>query len=413
MERRTVLKGLAGAAAALAAPAVHAQPAPIRVGMLTVKTGPLASGGIQMENGLRIFLNDRGMRLAGRPVVLTVSDTGGVPAQARTKTQELVERERCQVLIGPLAAFEALAIDDYIRQAGVPIISSSAAAEDLTQRQPNPWFVRPVGTSAQCMHPFAEYAAKDLGYRRMSTIADDFAYGHEQCAGFQRSFEDNGGRIVQKLWPPLAVPDYGTYISQLKTNADGAFIGFAGSNGFRFVRQFNEYGLKGRLPLLGGMTAVDESILQQMGNDAIGIVSTNWYSAEIDNPANRRFVEQMRREHRQDPGYYSAGAHISGAVLEAALEAVDGRIEDKEAFMRALRTGRVEETVRGPIRFDQYGQSIGNVYIRRVERKDGRLVNSVIKVYPEVSQFWTYDPQEFLRNPVYSRNWPPARHLEN
>ena len=211
----------------------------------------------------------------------------------------------------------------------------------------------------------------------------------------------------------LAVPDYGTYISQIKTDVDGALIGFAGSNGFRFVRQFAEYGLKGRIPLLGGMTAVDESILQQMGDDAIGIVSTNWYSAEIDNPVNRRFVEQMRRVHRQDPGYYSAGAHISASVLEAALQAVDGRIEDKDAFMRALRTGRVEETARGPVRFDQYGQSIGTVYIRPVERKAGRLVNSVVRTYPEVSQFWTYDPQEFLRNPVYSRNWPPARNLEN
>jgi branched-chain amino acid transport system substrate-binding protein len=283
----------------------------------------------------------------------------------------------------------------------------------LTQRNPNPWFVRPIGTSAQCMHPFADYATTELKYRRVATIADDFAYGHEQCAGFQRVFEDEGGKVVQKLWPPLAVPDYGTYISQLKTNADAALAGFAGSNGFRFIRQFNEYGLGGRVPLLGGMTAVDESILQQMGNDAIGVVSTNWYSAEIDNPTNKRFVEQMRREHRQDPGYYSAGAHISASVLEAALQAVDGRVEDKEALMRALRTGRVEETARGPVRFDDYGQSVGTVYIRKVERKGGRLVNSVVKTYPEVSQFWTYDPREFLKNPVYSRNWPPARNLEN
>jgi branched-chain amino acid transport system substrate-binding protein len=411
IRRRAVLKG--AAAAALAAPAVHAQPAPIRLGLLTVKTGPLASGGIQMENGLRIFLKDRGDRLAGRPVELTVADTAGAPATARTKTQELVERNRCQVLIGPVAAFEALAIDDAIRQAAVPIISSSAAAEDLTQRNPNPWFVRPIGTSAQCMHPFANYAAKELKYRRVATIADDFAYGHEQCAGFQRVFEDEGGKVVQKLWPPLAVPDYGTYISQLKTDVDAALAGFAGSNGFRFIRQFNEYGLGGRVSLLGGMTAVDESILQQMGNDAIGVVSTNWYSAEIDNPTNKRFVEQMRREHRQDPGYYSAGAHISASVLEAALQAVDGRVEDKEALMRALRTGRVEETARGPVRFDEYGQSIGTVYIRKVERKGGRLVNSVVKTYPDVSQFWTYDPKEFLKNPVYSRNWPPARNLEN
>jgi len=92
---------------------------------------------------------------------------------------------------------------------------------------------------------------------------------------------------------------------------------------------------------------------------------------------------------------------------------VDGRIEDKQAFMNALRNARVEETVRGPVRFDQYGQPIGAVYIRKVERKGGGLVNMVSKTYPDVSQCWTYEPQEFLRNPVYSRSWPPARYPEN
>ncbi|MBW8267978.1 ABC transporter substrate-binding protein [Caldovatus aquaticus] len=412
--RRTLLRGFAATAAAgtLAAPAVHAQPAAVRIGFLTVKTGPLASGGIQMEQGLLLYLKERDMRLAGRPVELFTADTGGVPAQARTKTQELAERNRVHCIIGPLAAFEALAIDDYIRQVGLPTLSV-AAAEDMTQRNPNPWFVRATSTSAQCAHPMADYAAKELRWRRAAVIADDIAYGHEMLAGFQRVFEDNGGRIVQKLWPPLAVPDYGTYISQFKANLDGIFMGFAGSNGFRFVRQFHEYGLGGRIPLTGGMTAVDESLLQNMGNEALGIISACWYSAELDNPVNRRFVEMMRREHRVDPGFYAAATYTNGAVLEAALRAVDGRVEDKQAFMNALRTNRVEETCRGPVRFDQYGNVVGNVYIRRVERKGGRLVNTVIKTYADVSQFWTYDPQEFLRNPVYSRNWPPARHLEN
>jgi len=405
---------LAAGAGVLAAPAVRAQGgAPIRLGLLTVKSGPLASGGVQMENGLVLFLKERGNALLGRPVELTIADTGGAPAQARTKTQELVERNRVHAIIGPLAAFEALAIDDYIRQTQTPIIACSAAAEDLTQRSPNPWFVRPVGTSAQCTQPLADYAAKELKYKRIAMVADDFAYGHEQTAGFQRVFEDAGGRVVQKLWPPLSVPDYGTYISQIKTNTDAVFAGFAGSNGFRFIRQFNEYGLAGRLPLLGGMTTTDESILQNMGNEAVGAVTANWYSAEIDTPLNRRFVEQIRRDHKQDPGYYSAGTHVSATLLEHALRAVDGRIEDKPAFMAALRGAKVEDTVRGPIRFDEYGQSVGTVYVRRVERKGGRLVNAVVKTYPDVSQFWTYDPAEFLRQPVYGRNAPPARFLEN
>ena len=211
ISRRKFVKGAASAAlATVSAPAiVRAQGAgPIKIGLLTVKTGPLASGGIDMERALVMYLNERKNELGGRKVELLSTDTGGVPATARTKTQELIEKDNVNCIIGPLAAFEALAIDDYLRAREMPTLSV-AAAEDMTQRNPNPWFVRGTSTSAQCAHPMAEYAAKELNYKRMITIADDIAYGHEMCAGFQRVFEENGGKIVQKLFPPLTAPDYG------------------------------------------------------------------------------------------------------------------------------------------------------------------------------------------------------------
>jgi branched-chain amino acid transport system substrate-binding protein len=388
-----------------------AQSESVRLGLMTVKTGPLASGGIDMERGLTQFLKERSNTLAGRKVDLVVGDSAGVPAQARTKLQELVERDKIHVMIGPLAAAEALAADDYIRQQQLPTLSV-AAAEDLTQRNPNPWFVRGTSTSSQCSQPLADYCAKTLKYKRMATIADDIAYGHEMCAGFQRVFEDAGGKIVQKMFPPLTVPDYATYLAQLKTDVDGVFLGFAGSNGFRWYKQFNEYGMKGKINVVGGMTAFDEAVLRNMGDEALGIITACWYSAELDNPINRKFAPAFRSEWKYDPGFYAAATYVEGAVLQAALEAVKGKIEDKAAFIKALR-GIKTETARGPVAFDDYGNIVGNVYIRKIERKEGRLVNSVIYTYPNVSQFWTYDPKEFLKNPVYSRDWPPAKNLEN
>jgi branched-chain amino acid transport system substrate-binding protein len=401
-----------GAAAALGLPAIgFSQAGPIRLGLMTVKTGPLASGGIDMERALIQYLKERNYMMAGRKVELFVGDSGGVPAQARTKIQELVERDRIHIMIGPLAAAEALAADDYIRQAQL-LTLSVAAAEDLTQRKPNPWFTRGTSTSAQCAHPVADYAYKEMKLRRMATIADDFAYGHEMCAGFQRVFEESGGKIVQKLFPPLTVPDYGTYLAQLKTNIDGIFLGFAGANGFRFLRQFNEYGLLKKITPVGGMTALDEAVLRNMGDEALGIVTANWYSAEIENSINKRFAANFRIDWKYDPGFYAAATYTEAAVLEATLEAIKGRIEDKQAFMKAVRAVKVD-TCRGPVSFDPYGNVVGNVYIRKVERKDARLVNRVIKTYPNVSQFWTYKPAEFLKNPVYSRDYPPAKNLES
>ncbi len=382
---------------------------PIRLGLLTVKTGPLASGGIDMERGLMMYMAERGGMLAGRKVEVIVADTGGVPATARTKTQELVERNKVHVLTGPLAAFEALAIDDYIRSQKIPTLSV-AAAEDMTQRKQNPWFVRATSTSSQCAHVLADYCYKVLKYKRIIVVADDIAYGHEMNAGFQRVFEDLGGKIIQKIFPPLTAPDYGSFIAQLKTDADAVFLGFAGSNGFRFIRQFNEYGLKGKMAIVGGMTAIDESVLRNMGDEALGIITTCWYSAELGNPINAKFAPKYRKEFGYDPGFYAAATYVNGAVLEAALNAVKGNVANKEAFMAALRKTNTM-TARGPVTFDDYGNVVGSVYIRRVERTDGRLVNSVVQTYPNISQFWNYDPKQFLANPVYSRDWPPAKNL--
>ncbi|MBV9565974.1 MAG: ABC transporter substrate-binding protein [Bradyrhizobium sp.] len=412
ISRRQLVGGLTGAGiASIAAPRIlPAQISePIRVGLLAAKTGPLASGGIDMDLALTMFLKEHGGILAGRKVELIVADTAGVPATARTKAQELIEKEKVGCIIGPLAAFEALAIADYLTEKEVPTLGV-AAAEDMTQRHPSPWFVRLTSTSAQCTYPLAEYVTKELKFQKIVTVADDFAYGHEMCAGFQRAFEDYGGKIIQKIFTPLATPDYGSYVAQVKS-ADAIFLGTAGSNGFRFLRQFVEYGLKEKMAVIGGMTALDESVLRNMGDEALGIVTTSWYSAELDNPLNKAFAPAFRANFKYDPGYYAASTYLAGEVLEAALNATKGDVVDKKALMTAVR-GNNAQTIRGVIKFDEYGNVIGNVYIRRVAKIEGRLVNAVIKTYPDVTQFWTYDKTAFLQSPVYSRDYPPAKNLE-
>ena len=413
MNRRHVLKGALAAGVATSAlkvPAAVAQAGPIKVGFLTIKTGALASGGLQMEQGMLTFFKERNNMLAGRPVELQTADTGGNPAQARTKTQELVERFNVNVLIGPLAAFEALAIDDYIKSSKTPILTV-AGAEDMTQRKPNPWLVRPSSTSSQPSHPMGDYAAKDLKLKRAICIADDFAFGHENVAGFQRAFEDGGGKVVQKIFTPLNASDYGTYVSQFKT-ADCLYTGHAGSNGLKLIRQITEYGIKNKFTIVAGFTPIDESVLQQMAEDGLGCYSGCWYSAALDNPINKKFVATIQRDYKVDPGVYAAETYLCGEVLEHALKTVSGKIEDKDAFMKALREAKVPATICGPMSFDEFGNVVGNMYIRKVEKKDGKFVNTVVKTYPNVSQFWTYGKDEFLKNPVYSRDYPPAKNLE-
>jgi len=402
--RRNFLVGTAATAAFAGAPA-FAQPKPVKIGLLTVKTGPLAAGGIQMEQGLTCFLKDRNYLLAGRKVELVVGDTGGNPAGTKTKTQELVERDNVDMILGPLAAFELLAISDYAAQAKMPILSL-AAAEDMTQRKPNPFFVRASATSAQGMHPLADYAAKELKFKRVITLADDFAFGHEQMGGFQRVFEDAGGRIAKKLWPPLVTPDYTPYIVQI-SGADAIVQGFAGSNPVKFMKQYRDQGL--HLPVVAGSPAGDDALLKSFGDEAIGMISSNFYSNDVDTPSNKKLIDRMVREYGNIPGTYSAGLYINGMVAEAALEKTGGKTDNREEFIKALRSVSLTDTPRGPFSFDHFGNVVGNFYIRRCERKGDRLVNTTIKTYPKVSQFWTYDEKWFLSQPVYSRDYPPLK----
>jgi branched-chain amino acid transport system substrate-binding protein len=344
---------------------------------------------------------------------LIVADTAGLPAQTLTKARELIERDKVDVLIGPLAAGEALAVNDYINQAGVPTIIPAAAAEDLTQRKAGPWLVRVSGTSAQFAYPLADYAATELKYKRIATIADDLAYGHEVMGGFMRVFEESGGKVVQKLWSPFNAADYGTYIAQVKGDVDALLVGLAGQNGPKFLRQWSEFGFKGKIPLLGTLTTTDESLLRVMGDEAVGIISSGPYCSTIDNPVNKKFVDDVVKATGQIPGYYVSNPYTAGAAIEQALISLKGNIDDRTAFMKAVRAVKLESDPRGNFEFDQYGNAICDMRVFRVTKgADGKLRNEIIKTYPHVSQFWNYDPAQFLKNPVYSRDYPPAKNLE-
>jgi branched-chain amino acid transport system substrate-binding protein len=411
--RRTLLRGSAvlGGLALLGglAPALAQGTAePLRLGFLSVRSGPLAAGGKQMEEGLQLFLKERNNMLGGRKVELTILDTGGVPAQTRVKAQELVEKNKVHVIVGPLATFEALAIDDYIAQVKVPLITpNSAAQKDLAQLKQNDYVIHAVGTAAQPMHVLGDYAARKLGVKKVAAIADDFTYGHEGVAGFQAAFEDAGGKLLQKLWPPLNVGDYGSYISQLNAGADAVYAGFAGVNGLRFLKQAGEFGLK--KTVLGNPTATDEGILRNMGDEALGVYSASWYSAEIDTPENKRFVDAVMKEYKVQPGFYTVGTYVALMQLESAVGSIQGKVEDKAAFVRALHEVKLDKSPMGPIVLDEFGKPVLNIYIRKVERKNGKLVNSVVATYPAVTQFWPFDPKKFLAAPSYSREYPALK----
>ena len=415
MRRLLVLMvvGVAAVAVAVSGGIVMAgERAPIKIGFLTPLTGPLSANGKDMLNGMQQFLEEQNYKLAGREIKLLVEDDEAKPATGLTKSRALVEAQGANILIGPLSAAVGYAIVPYIDEKKIPTIYPIVSADDITQRKRSQYIVRTGWSSSQPSHPFGKWVYDNLKYKKIAMIGYDFAFGWEVAAGFQRTFEESGGQIVQKLWPPQGNADYGPYLAQLKRDVDAIYCVFSGADALRFVKQYADAGLKARLPLVSGGTVTDEHVLRTMGDEALGIVSALHYSAALDNSANKKFPQAYEAKQKQVPSYYSEGSYVAGTALKAALEATGGDIEDTAKFLAALRKVELSDAARGPIRFDEYGNPIQNVYVRKVEKVGGRLQNTVIHTFPNVSQFWTYKPEDFLKQPVYDRNNPPCKNCQ-
>jgi branched-chain amino acid transport system substrate-binding protein len=407
--RLLALAALVAAAVAVAAGPSMAQKGPIKIGMLVPQSGPLAANGKDMINGFEMFFEENGYRLAGREIKFIVEDDEGKPATGLTKIRGLVEGQGVHLVTGPLSAGVGYAVAPYIHGRKVPAIFPIVDGDDLTQRKRSPYIVRVGWAGSQPSHPFGKWVYDNLKYKRVAVIAYDFAFGWEVVAGFQRTFEEAGGQVVQKLWPPLGTADFAPYISQLKRDVDAIYAQFSGADALRFGKQFAEAGLKERLPLIGGGTFVDEHVLRVQGDEVLGVITALHYSAALQTPANKKFAAAYEAKYKQIPSYYSEGTYVAGVALKAALEATGGDIENVDKFLAALRRVDLSESPRGPMRFDDYGNPIMNIYVRKVERVNGRLQNTVIHTFPMVSQFWTYKPEEFLKHPVYSRDYPPCK----
>jgi branched-chain amino acid transport system substrate-binding protein len=403
----TVLAVLVLAAGTLPA---GAQKGPIKIGVIAPMTGGAAQAGKDMTNGLQMWLDENGNQMAGRKVEVIIEDSQGQPNVALTKLQKLVERDKVNVLVGELFAHIGYAMAPKVDEYRIPMLYPVIAADDLTQRKPAKWVVRTGWASSQPSHPFGEYAAKTLGYKKIVAIGIDYAFGWEVIGGFQKTFEENGGQIIQKLWAPLGTTDFAPYLSQIKRDADAVFALMVAQSSLRFPKQYQDAGLKGKFPLIGGGTTFDEFVLPSLGDEAIGGMTPLQYSAALDTPVNKKFVAEYRKKYGKVPSYFSETSYTSTRWIAEAAKVVGGDVENREKFLEALRKVEIPDSPRGPVKLDAHGNPIQNIYIRKVEKKDGELWNTVVHTYPAVSQFWKYNPEEFLKQPVYDRNFPPCKH---
>ncbi|MEE8434575.1 MAG: ABC transporter substrate-binding protein, partial [bacterium] len=250
----------------------------LRIGFLTPLTGFFAQVGKDMLNGFQMYLDEQGGTLAGAKIKFIVEDNLGKAGVSVRKATKLIRRDRVHMFIGGLLASTGYALAPVSTRHKVIYIAPISAADDLTQRQKKkyPFFIRTGWTSSQPSHPFGKWACEQ-GYKRIATIGADYAFGHEVIGGFQKSFEDCGGKIVQKIWPKIGTIDFGPFIPLIKRDVDAVFTLMVGGMSLALPKQFKAAGLT--MPLLGGGTSADEFILPSMGDEAIGYVTSLQYSA--------------------------------------------------------------------------------------------------------------------------------------
>ena len=411
--QKILFAGCLGVGVAAAAPAGAEE---LRIGYIAPVTGIFAQVGKDMVDGFQLYLAEHNNKLGGMDVKFIVEDDQGKPDAGVTKAKKLILQDKVHMFIGGLLASTGYAVAPVSTAEKTLYISSVSSADDLTQRQLGkyPYFLRTSWTSSQPHHALGQWAC-DQGYKKAVVIAADYAFGYETVGGFQKAFEDCGGKVIQKIWPPLGTKDFGPYIPTIKADTDIIFTTMVGPMALQFPKQLRAAG--NSKPILGSGVSYDEFVLPFMGNEVIGDVSALHYSAAIDTPGNQTFVKAYRSKYGKVPGYYSENNYSTAMWIDQAIQRAGGKYPGPEQFIKIMQSIKLDAP-RGPIELDENRNPVENVYIKKVEKKKmfgndkDELWNTVIKTYPHVSQFWTYGKEKFLAQPVYDRDFPPCKYCE-
>lgn len=385
---------------------------PLRIGVVVPLTGGLAAPGTDMKDGFDLFWENNPTEIAGRTIEYRVEDTGGVPETALQLVDELVQNYGAEIIVGPLLANVTLAMADRLKDnPDVIFMVPVGSADDLTQRirDDYPNFIRAGGwTSSQPTHVLGDWAAKQ-GYETAATICTDYAFGHENCGGFVQIFTEQGGVVdpANQLWNPLGAQDFATYVTQLQGAGTDMVFGLqVGGSAGDFLSSWSDFGLKDQIPLIAGEVLTDVSNIRNLDPSIVeGIISSGHWAEGRDAPETQELVELTLEATDKIPSYYLAATWTAAQYIAAGVEETGGDTSDKQALLDVMR-GLELETPFGPSRIDDYGNPIYDIYIREVQvRDDGRVWNVPIETYEDIDQFWPYEPEEYLQQPIYSREF--------
>lgn len=378
MNKRTALRRLAAAGLALGLPLAWHAPAlaqgkPFKIGFILPMTGQSASTGRQIEAAAKLYMAQHGATVAGRKVELVFKDDGGVADQTRRIAQELVVNDKVDVLAGFGLTPLALATAPIATQSKTPMVVTAAATSMITEQ--SPYIVRTSFTLPQVSVSIAEWAAKNK-IRKVVTLVTDYGPGIDAEKFFKSQFQLNGGQIVAEIRSPLRSPDFAPFLQKVRdASPDALFVFLPSGQGAAFMKQFAERGLdKSGIKLIATGDVTDDDQLNDMGDVALGVVNSHHYSAAHPSPLNKKFVADFQAANKFRPNFMAVAGYDGMRVIYEAVKATKGQ-GGGDALLAAMK-GQVFESPRGQVMIDaQTRDIVQDVYIRRVERKDGQLWN--------------------------------------
>jgi branched-chain amino acid transport system substrate-binding protein len=350
----------------------------IKVGVIAEFSGPFAAYGEQIEAGMKAYMKQHGDTVAGKKIELITRDTKGpAPDVAKRFAQELITRDKVQFLAGFGLTPNAMAVAPVVSEAKVPMIISNAATSAITTR--SPYIARVSMTIPQVSAPMAEWALKN-GVKQVYTVVADYGPGIDAETQFTKSFKAGGGEVVGSLRTPLQNPDFSAAIQRVKDAKPQAVFVFlpAGEQGIAFVKSFNERGLaQAGIKLIATGDITDDHVLDAMGDPTLGLITAFHYSAAHDSPENAAFLKAYAAANDPKVGranFMAAAGYDTMAVIYEVAKKLNGEIDGDKA-MAALK-GLKWTSPRGPVMIDPETRDIvQTVYIRKVEKKDGKLAN--------------------------------------
>jgi len=378
-----ILSGCSGSAISSKKTASKGEEETIKIGMILSATGTFAPLTEGIRNGFNLYLEQHDNKLGGKKVEIKFEDDEANPQVALRKYRQLVSSEKVNLLVGPISSAVAYAIRDEVEKDKIILIDANAAGNDLSWSKKSDFIYRLSFSNWQNGSSAADYLAKNIG-KSAITIAPDYPAGKEVISAFKAAFEAAGGKVVKEIYPKLGTNDFATYITEAaQTKPDLVYTFMTGSDGIRFVEQYNDFGLKGKIPLAGPMELGDQLIIEATSDNTEGIYSGIIYSPWLENDQNKQFVEAYKKKYSKLPNTFAVSGYDSAQVIDKAIKKA-GSV--KSADLSKVLKGISFDSPRGPITIDpKTNNPIQNFYVAKNTKKDNQIVPEVIETVEKVT----------------------------